>query len=94
MANATKSEAQVSADLPDETDAIDDLAHALADYSRRKVVVVGTDDQEEVVVEPRAKQRLDSCKPPPCSVMASATAVGVVGQTMPSFDPVGLVARS
>ena len=92
MANATKSEAQVSADLPDETDAIDDLAHALADYFRRKVVVVWTD--EEVVVEPRAKQRLDSCKPPPCSVMASATAVGVVGQTMPSFDPVGLVARS
>ena len=60
MANATKSEAQVSADLPDKTDAIDDLAHALADYFRRKVVVVGTDDQEEVVVEPRAKQRLDS----------------------------------
>ena len=60
MASATKSEAQVSADLPDETDAIDDLAHALADYFRRKVVVVGTDDQEEVVVEPRAKQRLDS----------------------------------
>ena len=60
MANATKSEAQVSADLPDETDAIDDLAHALADYFRRKAVVVGTDDQEEVVVEPRAKQRLDS----------------------------------
>jgi hypothetical protein len=51
MANATKSEAQVSADLPDETDAIDDLAHALADYFRHKAVVVGTDDQEEVVVE-------------------------------------------
>ena len=50
----------MSADLPDETDAINDLAHALADYFRRKVVVVGTDDQEEVVVEPRAKQRLDS----------------------------------
>ena len=59
MANATESEAQVSADLPDETDAIDDLAHVLADYFRRKVVVVGTDDQE-VVVEPRAEQRLDS----------------------------------
>ena len=26
----------MSADLPDETDAIDDLAHALADYFRRK----------------------------------------------------------
>ena len=49
----------MSADLPDETDAIDDLAHVLADYFRRKVVVVGTDDQE-VVVEPRAEQRLDS----------------------------------
>ena len=59
MANATKSEAQVSADLPDETDAIDDLAHALADYFRCKVVVVGTNDQE-VVVEPRAERRLDS----------------------------------
>ena len=30
----------------DETDAIDDLAHALADYFRRKVVVVGTDDKK------------------------------------------------
>jgi len=59
MASETKSEAQVSADLPDETHAIDDLANALADYFRRKVVVVGTDDQE-VVVEPRAEQRLDS----------------------------------
>ena len=47
----------MSADLPDETDAIDDLAHALADYFRRKVVVVGTDDQEEVVVEPRARNK-------------------------------------
>ena len=44
---------------PDETDAIDDLAHALADYFRRKVVVVKTNDQE-VVVEPRAERRLDS----------------------------------
>ena len=35
----------MSADLPDETDAIDDLAHALADYFRRKVVVVGTNDR-------------------------------------------------
>ena len=59
MANATKSEAQVSADRPDETDAIDDLAHTLADYFRRKVVVVKTNDQE-VVVEPRAERRLDS----------------------------------
>jgi hypothetical protein len=59
MASETKSEAQVSADLPDETHAIDDLANALADYFRRKVVVVGTNDQE-VVVEPRAERRLDS----------------------------------
>ena len=59
MANATKSEAQVSADLGDETDAIDDLAHALADHFGRKVVVVWPDD-EEVVVEPRAERRLDS----------------------------------
>ena len=51
MASATKSEAQMSADLRDEADMIDGLAHALADYFRRKVVVV-TDDQE-VVVEPR-----------------------------------------
>ena len=49
----------MSADLPDETHAIDDLANALADYFRRKVVVVGTNDQE-VVVEPRAERRLDS----------------------------------
>ena len=59
MANATKSEAQVSADLPDETDAIDDLAHALADYFRRKVVVVWPDD-EEVLVEPRPELRPNS----------------------------------
>ena len=36
-----------------------DLAHALANYYGRKVVVVGTDDHE-VVVEPRAERRLDS----------------------------------
>ena len=54
-----KSETQVSADLRDEADTIDDLAHALADYYGRKVVVVGTDDKE-VVVEPRAERRLDS----------------------------------
>ena len=53
-----KSETQVSADLWDEADTID-LAHALADYYGRKVVVVGTDDKE-VVVEPRAERRLDS----------------------------------
>ena len=52
MASAKKSEAQVSHDLRDEADRIDDLAHALTDYFRRKAVVVGTDDQE-VVVEPR-----------------------------------------
>jgi hypothetical protein len=49
----------VSADLRDEADAVDDLAHALADYFGRKVVVAGTDDKE-VVVEPRAARRLDS----------------------------------
>jgi hypothetical protein len=54
-----KSETQVSADLRDEADRIDDLAHALADYFRRNVVVVGADDKE-VVVEPRAERRLDS----------------------------------
>ena len=54
-----KSEIQVSADLPDEADRIYDLARALADYYCRKVVVVGTDDQE-VVVEPRAERRPDS----------------------------------
>ena len=53
-----KSQTQVSADLWDEADTID-LAHALADYYGRKVVVVWTDDQE-VVVEPRAKRRLDN----------------------------------
>ena len=46
-------------DRPDETDAIDDFGHTLADYFRRKVVVVKTNDQE-VVVEPRAERRLDS----------------------------------
>ena len=54
-----KSETQVSADLRDEADRIDDLAHALADHFRRKVVVVWTDDKE-VVVEPRGERRLDS----------------------------------
>ena len=53
-----KSQTQVSADLWDEADTID-LAHALADYYGRKVVVVWTDDKE-VVVEPRAKRRLDN----------------------------------
>jgi hypothetical protein len=51
MASAVKSETHVSADLRDEADRIDDLAHALADYFRGKVVVVGTDDKE-VVGEP------------------------------------------
>ena len=54
-----KSETQVSADLRDEADRIDDLAHALADHFGRRVVVVWTDDKE-VVVEPRAERRLDS----------------------------------
>jgi hypothetical protein len=53
-----KSEAEVSADLRDEADRIDDLAHALADQFGRKVVVVWPDDTE-VVVEPRAERRLD-----------------------------------
>ena len=53
-----KSQTQVSADLWDEADTLD-LAHALANYYGRKVVVVGTDDNE-VVVEPRAERRLDS----------------------------------
>jgi len=52
------SETQVSADLWDEADTID-LAHALAYYFGRRVVVVWTDDQE-VVVEPRAERRPDS----------------------------------
>ena len=54
-----KSETQVPADLRDEADKIIDLANALADYFRRTVVMVETDD-EEVVVEPRAERRLDS----------------------------------
>ena len=58
MTSATKSEAQVSADLRDETNAIDDLAHALADHFGRKVVLVWPDDKE-VVVEPRPELRLD-----------------------------------
>jgi hypothetical protein len=54
-----KSETQVSADLWDEADTVNDLARALADYVRRRVVVVGTDDKE-LVVEPPAERRLDS----------------------------------
>ena len=39
-----KSKIQVSTDhLRDEAGAMDDLAHVLADYFRRTVVVVGTD---------------------------------------------------
>jgi hypothetical protein len=53
-----KSETQVSADLWDEADTIE-LAHALADYHGRTVVVVWTDDKE-VIVEPRAERRLDN----------------------------------
>jgi hypothetical protein len=53
-----KSEIQVSADLRDEADRIDDLAHALADRFGRKVVVVWADDKE-VVFEPRSELRLD-----------------------------------
>jgi hypothetical protein len=49
---------QVSADLRDEANRIDDLAHALADHLGRKIVVVW--DNKEVVVEPRAGRRLDS----------------------------------
>jgi len=41
-----------------EADRVDALAHALADYLGRKVVVVSMDDKE-VVVEPHAKRRLD-----------------------------------
>ena len=59
MASAKKSEAQVSPDLRDEADRIDDLAHALADHFGRKVVVVWQDDNE-VVIEPRPEQWLDS----------------------------------
>ena len=51
-----KTKTQVPAD---EADRIDALAHALADYFRRRVVVVRTDDKE-VVIGPRARQRLDS----------------------------------
>ena len=53
-----KSETRVSTDLRDEADRVDALAHALADYLGRKVVVVRTDDSE-VVVEPHATRRLD-----------------------------------
>jgi len=54
-----KSETQVSRDQPGAADRIDDLAHAPADYFRRKVVVVGTDDKE-LVIEPRVERRLDN----------------------------------
>ena len=53
-----KSEAEVSADLRDEADRINNLAHALADLFGRKVVLVWPDDKE-VVVEPRPELRLD-----------------------------------
>ena len=49
---------KTQADLRDEADKVDALAHALADYLGRKVVVVRTDDTE-VVVEPHATRRLD-----------------------------------
>ena len=58
MASPKKSERQVSTDLRDEADRIDDLAHALADHFGRKVVVMWPDDQE-AVVEPRAVRRRD-----------------------------------
>jgi hypothetical protein len=45
------------ADLPDKADRIDDLAHVLADYFGRKVVLVWPDDKE-VVVEPRPELRV------------------------------------
>jgi len=53
-----KSETQVSTDLRDEADRIDDLAHALADHFGRTVVAVWTDDKE-VVVEPLPELRLE-----------------------------------
>ena len=53
-----KSKTPVSADLQSDADRVDALAHALADYLGRKVVVVNTDDKE-VVVEPHARRRLD-----------------------------------
>jgi hypothetical protein len=40
-----KSEIQMSADLRDEADRIDDFAHALADHFGRTVVVVWTNPQ-------------------------------------------------
>ena len=52
-----KSEAQVSADLRDEADTMDDLADALADYVRSKVVVMA--DDQKVVVKPLAGRRPD-----------------------------------
>ena len=53
-----KHKTEVSSDLRDDAERIDDLAHALADQFGRKVVVVWPDDAE-VVVEPRAERRLD-----------------------------------
>jgi hypothetical protein len=46
------------ANLPDEAERIDDLAHALADHFGRKVVLVWPDDKE-VVVEPRQEPGVD-----------------------------------
>ena len=54
-----KSETQVSADLRDEADRINDLAHVLADHLGRAVVVVWRDD-EEVLIAPRPELALDS----------------------------------
>jgi hypothetical protein len=53
-----KSKKQASAGLRTETDRLDDLAHALADHFRRKIILVGTDDKE-TVVEPCPELRLD-----------------------------------
>jgi hypothetical protein len=55
MASAPKSVTRLSVDLRDEADRIDGLAHALAEYFGRKVVMV-TDDKE-VVVKPRTERR-------------------------------------
>jgi hypothetical protein len=55
---SAKHKTEVSSDLRDDAERIDDLAHALADQFGRKVVVVWPDDTE-VVVEPRAERRLD-----------------------------------
>ena len=50
---------RVSADLREDADKLDALAHALADYLGRTVVVVATDDKETVVT-PRTGRTLDS----------------------------------